>query len=58
MDRRQPGVPGAGAVPAIGLEVIEERGDGVGIEIVMSSREGSRPRRVAANRSSSRIVSR
>ena len=33
MDRREPGVPGAGAVAAVGLEVVQERGDRVGIEI-------------------------
>ena len=33
VDRRQAGVSGAGAVAAVGLEVIEERGDGVGVEI-------------------------
>ncbi len=31
MDRRQPGVPGPGAVATTGLDVIEERGDSVGI---------------------------
>jgi len=33
VDRREPGVAGACAVAAFGLEMVEERGDGCGVEI-------------------------
>jgi len=34
VDRREPGVPGAGAVAAVLLEMVEERADQLGVEIV------------------------